>query len=129
MINGDAILNMLSIPERAVKGLTALQRAGVNLTIGVGLVASIVIFVLVSYWTRTSPDLPALPTDISNLDDAKLNTWKLLLENYKTAYAVALDGPLQIFDQVIVKVLLPLFTLLLGYVFGTNRPARIEGND
>lgn len=45
---------------------------------------------------------------------------KALLENYKAAADIAFEGPAKLFDLVITKIFYPLFTLILGYIFGAR---------
>jgi len=45
---------------------------------------------------------------------------KALLDNYKTLQQIALEPFTTLFDSVVVKVLLPVFTSILGYIFGSQ---------
>lgn len=93
--------------------LSALQNAGFKLAVGVGIVIATVtgtlVFVALSGLPRV-PDIPAAATaaDITALTQA-----------YE-ARAALTWGPAAIFDAVIVKALLPVFTLILGYIFGSS---------
>ena len=45
---------------------------------------------------------------------------KVVIENYKQIQQASLQPLLSIFDSVVVKVLLPVFTSILGYIFGSQ---------
>ncbi len=93
---------------------TFLQRTGLILAGFVGGVIAVVILMLVGKWVFSSPKLPPIP---SNADPA---TVKAMLENYKALQQITLDPLTALFDSVVVKVLLPVFTSILGYIFGTR---------
>ena len=48
------------------------------------------------------------------------NNAKELIENYKVLRETAADGATKLFDLIVVKALLPVFTLILGYIFGSQ---------
>jgi hypothetical protein len=43
-----------------------------------------------------------------------------LLKNYKTLHDEAFHSATQMFDAIVVKALLPVFTSILGYIFGAR---------
>ena len=43
---------------------------------------------------------------------------QVILDNFKTLQQTALEPFTSLFDSVVVKVLLPIFTTILGYIFG-----------
>jgi hypothetical protein len=45
---------------------------------------------------------------------------KTVFENYKQLQQVSLQPMLNLFDSIVVKVLLPVFTSILGYIFGSQ---------
>ena len=61
-----------------------------------------------------APPAPVIP---SGTDDKAA---KLILENYKTLREAALDDTLRILDAFVMKLLFPLFTSFVGYVFGSQ---------
>ncbi len=114
-VPGDFILRAFEDEDVLAERLTALQRAGMRIALGVGIVGTIVILALGVQWWLRSPQMPSLPVDSQQVESTKA-----ILENYKTASDMALEGPAKIFDMVIVKILYPLFTLILGYIFGSR---------
>ena len=82
------------------------------MAVGVGAVALIVILFVGFDWVHGTVSPPALPI---RSDEAKL-----VIENYKALNDVAHDGPTKLFDMMIVKVLFPLFTSIVGYIFGSQ---------
>ena len=89
-----------------------------QLALGVGIISVIVLGCIMGAWIIALLRISQLP-DLRVAVDAKI------LENYKTAYAMAAEEPLKWFDGVVAKILLPLFTLILGYIFGE----RTRGNE
>jgi hypothetical protein len=71
-----------------------------------------------------------VPTDFSKLsaEDAKK-----LADNLKVLSDASIDRSLKLFDDIVGRVLLPVFTSILGYIFGTRAgdgaapPANKEG--
>ena len=61
-----------------------------------------------------APPAPVLPAG------ADQNTVKAILDNYRSLQQIALEPFTTLFDSVVVKVLLPVFTSILGYIFGTR---------
>src|ERR1700719_4157636 len=97
-----------------VKGGTFLQRTGLLLAASVGAVGSVVTLALVIKWICYAPPIPTLP---NNLDREQA---RLLIENYKLLQQATLEPFSTLFDSIVVKVLLPVFTGILGYIFGTR---------
>jgi hypothetical protein len=100
--------------ERPVKEGTFLQRTGLVLATSVGALASVVTLVLVLAWIVYAPRVPVIPND---LDAEKA---KAVIENYKQLQQASMQPLLNVFDSVVVKVLLPVFTSILGYIFGSQ---------
>jgi hypothetical protein len=111
---GDAILKESELPEGVITSerLTAIQHAGMHILLFVGALGAVVIVGLgLEYFLQT----PRVPT----LDPAKdPNYVTNLLSNYKEISGAVLSHTKELFDMVVVKVLYPLATLVLGYVFG-----------
>jgi len=118
-IKGSEIVGQYGEEAVDIKLLTPLQKAGLRILLGVGIVSVFVILGLGWQWISQSPKFPTLPT--SATDTQQITNAKSLLENYKMAGELALSGPKDLFDMIILKVLYPLFTLVLGYVFGTRK--------
>jgi hypothetical protein len=103
-----------------VKGGTFLQRTGLILAACVGALGSLVILLLVGKWMCSAPTTPAIPPG------ADSNTVKAILDNYKTLQQITLEPYTTLFDSIVVKVLLPVFTSILGYIFGSRTAAKEE---
>jgi len=100
--------------DRPVSGGTYLQRTGLYLAAGVGATGVIVISALLAKWVLYAPQIPTIP---SSADPAAAKT---ILENFRATQQAALEPFTSLFDSVVVKVLLPVFTSILGYIFGSK---------
>jgi hypothetical protein len=99
--------------EKPVKG-TFLQRTGLILAGCVGGLMFVVVLALLGKWMVSAPALPVIPTGT----DA--NTAKTVLENYKALQQIAMEPYTAFFDMIFFKALLPIFTSILGYIFGSR---------
>jgi hypothetical protein len=99
--------------EQPATGGTFLQRTGLILAAFVGATGAIVTFALVAKWIFYAPAAPVIPPG------AEAATVKAILDNYRTLQQIALDPFTSLFDSVVVKVVLPVFTSILGYIFGS----------
>jgi hypothetical protein len=113
MVSADDVLRA-SGAERPVKEGTFLQRTGLVLATSVGALASLVTLGLILAWIISGPRVPAIPSD---MEPEKA---KAIIENYKQLQQASLQPLISIFDAIIVKVLLPVFTSILGYIFGSQ---------
>lgn len=113
MVSADEVLRAGGA-EQPVKEGTFLQRTGLVLATCVGALASVVILVLLIAWIVYLPKLPVVPND---LDAEKA---KAIIENYRQLQQAAVQPLLSVFDSIVVKVLLPVFTSILGYIFGSQ---------
>ena len=52
---------------------------------------------------------------------------RTLIENYKLLEQASLEPFTTLFDSIVVKVLLPVFTGILGYIFGTRNTGSGKG--
>jgi|HubBroStandDraft_4_1064222.scaffolds.fasta_scaffold437147_2 hypothetical protein len=112
-VSPTEILKSAGADKPVVEG-TFLQRTGLLLAGSVGLTAAAVTLVLVVKWLISAPSVPVIPP---NTDEAKI---KIILDNYKTLQQIALEPITTLFDSIVVKVFLPVFTGILGYIFGTK---------
>ena len=107
-VSADEILESTgSVHER-----TFLQRTGLKLAAFVGAVGAFVIVWIVVSAIITVPRAPAIPPD---MDQAKA---KAIIDNYRELQQAALQPLATWFDVIVVKVLLPVFTSILGFIFG-----------
>ena len=95
---------------------TFTQRAGMKLAKWVGALGAAVTLMIVGRWIWMTwcvscPNIPASTT----ADQAKS-----LIENYKALQDQAVQSGKEMFDTVVVKALLPIFTSILGYIFGAR---------
>ncbi len=96
--------------------LSEKERAGVNLTWGVlGVIGGWLVFVLIFLWTQEAALRGALP---QSPQPAGIDTvgFRLVASERAAFRAFWLD----MVQMVLVNVLLPVLTALLGYVFGTQ---------
>ncbi len=117
--------------------LTATQQAGLWLAVGVGVaIVGVIIFVAV-VWFQTAPKPPVLPplpviTDPAKAKDALANYQTLnqaALDNYKALNAEAISRVSSLFDLFATRALLPIFTSILGYIFGSRAAAAAAANN
>jgi hypothetical protein len=111
-------------PARAPVGapLSGKERAGVNLTWGVlGIVAVYLVVVLVFLWRRESALEISLPSSGGAVAADTLR-FRLMAAERTAFRAFWLD----MVQMVLVNVLLPVLTALLGYVFGTHARAATQ---
>ena len=100
--------------DKPISEGTFLQRTGLILAAFVGGVGALVIVALIAKWTASAPAVPVIPPG----SDAV--TTKALLDNYQSLQRIALEPFTTLFDSVVVKVLVPIFTSILGYIFGSR---------
>ena len=100
-----------------LKEVTPLQRAGIDLTKWI-LGAIFIAILLIGYgWMFGGPDPPVV--------HETANKGKAVAENYKALRETYLEnGPKELFNVVVTSGLLPILTLLLGYIFGTQEAAK-----
>jgi hypothetical protein len=96
--------------------LSEKERAGVNLTWGVlGLITLFLLLVIIFLWRREAT-LNPIPSPIRGA--AALDTIRFkLVSGERVAFR---EFWLRMVQMVLVNVLLPVLTALLGYVFGTQ---------
>ncbi len=102
-----------------VKELTGLQKAGLSLAMGVGLVAFVLILGIGYVLVRNLPPrLPALPVSASPQD---IERYKELAQLHQQMTQSAIDQSTKLFQLVVITALLPIFTTILGYIFGSRK--------
>ncbi len=113
----DGPADVLAHAERAkdMVTLTPEQRAGMGILVGVAVLAVIAFAFIGISWVVGTPRPPVLPDDPQRA--------QVLIANYKTLADAAHESTLKLFDATVAKVLLPVFTLILGYVFGNRAKA------
>ena len=107
------------LPERGGKvSLSPLQKVGVRGTLAVGAVGISVLLILLVRWIFLEPAVPSIPASFDEKQAAAI------LSRYKELQALSLDSTLRVIDAVVVKILLPVFTSFVGYVFGSEAGSR-----
>ena len=76
---------------------------------------------LLIYFLKHQPPVPALPAGAQSADQMKeaVNNFRLLADQWR-------DSLSYIFDLLVTKTVLPVVTLLLGYLFGKARSTGIQ---
>jgi len=120
IVSASDILKAAGADKPVTEG-TFLQRTGLILAGCVGGITAVVTLALVGKWIFYAPKLPVLQP---SADPAAV---KAMLENYKTLQQFALEPFTTLFDSIVVKVLLPVFTSILGYIFGSRSNKKDEG--
>jgi hypothetical protein len=90
-----------------------LEKAALLLAAGVGLGIAIVTLVVISDWYLNRPAMPVLsriPPDQA----------QKTIENFKLLNEASLERVTKLFDLIVVKAFLPVFTGILGYIFGSR---------
>ena len=111
--------------------LSGLERAGVHLTWGIGaLILAFLIVMLLQLFVRDGQFVGALQAlramDTGQLDAGTLDSHSRALEAAATAQAGYREFWLDVVQLVLLNVLFPTLTALLGYIFGTSRAVPSE---
>ncbi|HKD83590.1 MAG TPA: hypothetical protein VKB58_02490 [Terriglobales bacterium] len=107
------------------KILPPLQKVGYNLARYVFfyiVVASIVIF-WVSFKSIQLPGFPQPPAFTGNSQQYKdaVETYKQAADVYQALAKMQSDRALQLFQLIVASTILPAFTAILGYIFGSRK--------
>jgi hypothetical protein len=114
-VSAQDVLSSAGIEEKSsVKLGTYTQRAGLRLAAGVGSLAALVT-IMVVIWALWS--LPKTPHLEGQMTQEQLTT---LMGAQKENYDHVVNAATNLFDSIIVKALLPVFTSILGYIFGAR---------
>jgi uncharacterized protein (DUF39 family) len=93
---------------------TFVQRAGLWLATGVGGVIAIVTISLVVFLYIHYPDMPRPVTAKAGAEAAAQYT----IEEYKQLSDIAVKSAQDLFQTIVAQVMIPVFTAILGYIFG-----------
>jgi len=102
---------------------TYTQRAGVTLAVGVGSVAALITLSIVVKFLWS---LPVPPHFDAQMSEDQLNR---LLSAQKQSSDILVTTMVNFFESIIFKVFMPVFTLILGYIFGTQRSSDHDGRN
>jgi hypothetical protein len=95
---------------------TFVQRAGLWLAAGVGGVTAVVTVCLLIFLCRHFPEMPTARA--LNGSGAQNGTVQYTIEQYKQLSDIAVKSTQDIFQTIVAQVLIPVFTAILGYIFG-----------
>jgi hypothetical protein len=102
---------------------TFVQRAGLWLAAGVGGITAIVTLCVVVFLYQ---HFPAMPT-AQALDGTSGGSAQYTIEQYKQLSEIAVKATQDVFQTIVAQVLIPVFTAILGYIFGRgSRSAEAE---
>jgi hypothetical protein len=120
-VSAADVLSSISADDKSMVKLgTYTQRAGLKLAAGVGSLAAVVTLLVVLRAIFSLPPAPQL--------DAHMTTEQLtaLMATQKESYDHVVNAATSLFDSIIVKALLPVFTSILGYIFGARSTSEEE---
>jgi hypothetical protein len=115
----EPVAEPLEVLEKAgpsAKGteLTPTQLAGLRLALGVGLAIALVTALVFLDCFMGRPILPSVSVGTTPDQAEKM------VQSFKELNAVNLDRATKLFDLIVVRAFLPVFTAILGYVFGSR---------
>jgi hypothetical protein len=96
--------------------------AGLGLKLAWAVLTGMVLATIVVLWLSFSgptPAFPAAPTGNATADE--IARYKELATVYGVFLDARTDRAIRLFQTVVVTALLPTFTAILGYIFGTRR--------
>jgi len=106
------------LSERGKVSLTPLQQIGVRGALAVGALGALVLLIVLIRWASLEPGVPPIPEGL----DEKLAA--AVLSRYKEVRALNLDSALKMIDAVVARILLPVFTTFVGFIFGSQVSGR-----
>ena len=80
----------------------------------VGAVATGVLMILLVRWLWLEPAMPNVP---AGMDEKQVAA---IMSRYKELQSINIDNTVKMIDAVIMKILSPVFTSFVGYVFGSQ---------
>ena len=117
IISGDTLVSSAATRNEAQE-ITGLQRIGKDLALWILIITTIVIVGLGFFWYTHSPLPPQLTLADGALNEDGLAAAENLMQQYKLANDIALEGTRELFDAIVGKMLFPLLTAIIGYIFG-----------
>jgi hypothetical protein len=116
----DVLSSVGGEQKSSVRLGTYTQRAGLRLAAGVGSLAAVITIILVIRAIASMPATPALGGQMTG------DQLKLLMDAQKANYDQIVTAATSLFDSIVVKALLPVFTSILGYIFGAKSASEAE---
>ena len=114
-VSAQAILE--AMPGETPEELPALKKAGMKIVLGIGLFAAAALIPLIWTWIAHTPAAIVVPA-AGSIGSQTASQTAQAVEMYRLASQAAAQQPLAWFEALFVKLLYPLLTLVLGYVFG-----------
>ena len=108
------VLRGIPTPKGDVRRLSPLQAAGVRLALGVGLAIALVTAAVLVDWFQGRPGFPSVSAATTQGQAGNL------VQNFKELNELSFERSTKIFDLIVVKAFLPVFTAILGYIFGSR---------
>jgi hypothetical protein len=102
-----------SISPDTVKALEPLQLAALWAALGIGVLILVIAIPLTIDWLLGAPNAPDLKGLTQEQTQNAVETYRTLVQIHEAAAQTR-------FDTIILKALLPVLTLTLGYLFGTQ---------
>ncbi len=96
------------LPSASVNEPTPVQKIGKEFGWGLFLLIGLITIALFLEYFHLIPETPSATAD------------KTTIDNYKAVSALVLSNTKELFDGVVGRVLFPLFTTILGYIFGVG---------
>jgi hypothetical protein len=94
-----------------------------RLATGVGIVTTLAIVLIIADWMAKAPWL-GVPSGLAQMDPTQA---KAAMENLKTLNDASVESAVKMFDTIVARSLLPVFTAILGYIFGTRASRNDNG--
>jgi hypothetical protein len=110
--SANEILSEVAATSPTAARLTPTQAAGMQLAWAVGSVITVVILFVCVDWVLMLPKSQPIGTSTRDV-----------IDNYKEMRDYATDDASKLFDLIVSKALLPVFTAVLGYIFGSRHSA------
>lgn len=122
-VRPDEIFKISGASGKVEEG-TYTQRAGMKLAKWVGVLGSAVTLIILAKWIWMTWCVNC--TNIPST--ASTEQADMLVKNYKALQEQAFDSASKMFDAIVGKVLLPVFTSILGYIFGARHASEGAAN-
>jgi hypothetical protein len=108
-----------------VKELHPLQRVGFMLALCVfGYIVIATVFILyISFYSTHLPSLPEPPTMAGDIDHYRqlVEAYRQSVEVYQSLAKMQVERAIQLFQLIVASTILPAFTAILGYIFGSRK--------
>jgi hypothetical protein len=97
-----------------VSRLSKLQRVGVLGALFSGSLAALILIALLARWMWLNP---GSPPSFAGMDETQAS---VALARYRDLQNLALESTGKMIDTIVVRILLPVFTSFVGFVFGSR---------